>query len=245
MNDAAPATGESSTDLERVSTPVSAFDFLLTTEAPTPAEGAVEQPLRPSAFDFSDRPERERPHAGALDWASLALAFLVPPLGLILSIVTRILSSARNGWTTGVARAATVIGIILTIALIAGGIVFNAISQSEAADAAIVAESAAFCAALDETPGVLEQPAFGWPTDRTALPETTVAIQAYYDRWAALTDLAPAGVRPGVRSVANAAQSLLTAVETTRTIDRERNLDQMTTVTEASGIPAYVAKYCR
>jgi hypothetical protein len=48
-----------------------------------------------------------------------------------------------------------------------------------------------------------------------------------------------------VRSVANGAQSLITAVETTRTIDRQRNLEQMTTVTDASGIPAYVEKYCR
>ena len=245
MNDVASGTGETSTDLERTAAPVSAFDFLLTTETPTRAEDDAEEPLRPSAFDFSDRPERERPRAGALDWASLALAFLVPPLGLILSIVTRILSNAKNGWTTGVARAATVIGIILTIALVAGGIVFTAIAQAEAADAAIVAESAAFCAALDETPGVLEQPAFGWPTDRTALPETTLAMQAYHDRWAALTEVAPAGVRPGVRSVANGAQSLITAVETTRTIDRQRNLEQMTTVTDASGIPAYVEKYCR
>lgn len=245
MNDAAPGTGKSSTDLERVAAPISAFDFLLSTESPKPAEGEAEQPLRPSTFDFSDRPERERPHAGALDWASLAFAFVVPPLGLILSIATRIYTNAKHGWTTGVARAATVIGIILTLALIAGGIVLNGIAQAEAAEAAIVADSAAFCAALDETPGVLDQAAYGWPNDRTTLPETTLAMQAYHDRWVALTDVAPSGVRPGVRSVANAAQSLITAVETTRSIDRQRNLDQMSQVTAASGIPAYVAKYCR
>jgi hypothetical protein len=222
---------------------------LLRSDAPDVAastdDDAGDSTPRPSAFDFSDRPEREVPKPSPLEWASLALAVVLPPLGLIVSIVAGFLARRTHGWTTWVVKTATVVGAILTVVLIVGGVVFTAIGNAEAADAKIVADSAAFCSLLDETPGVLEQPGFGWPTDRSAIPETIVEMQAYLDRWNALTDVAPEGVRAGVRSVADAAQSLLTAVQTTQVIDRQRNLDQISSVTQSSGVPAYVAKYCR
>jgi len=246
MNDAAPGTGDTSTDLVPVEPAPSAFDFLLRSDAAAPVdEDPGEGVQRPAAFDFSDRPEREVPKASPLEWASLALAVVLPPLGFLLSLVAGFIARRTHGWTTWVVRTATVVGAILTVALIAGGLVLTAIGDSEAADAKIVADSAAFCASLDETPGVLDQPGFGWPTDRSAIPETILGMQAYLDRWTALMDVAPEGVRPGVRSVTNAAQSLITAVETTKAIDRQRNLDQISSVTAASGVQQYVAKYCR
>jgi len=246
MNDATPGTGEASTDLVPIEPAPSAFDFLLRSDAAAPVDDDAGEPApRPAAFDFSDRPEREVPKASPLEWASLGLAVVLPPLGLVLSVVAGFIARRTHGWTTWVVKTATVVGAILTVVLIAGGVVFTAIGNAEAADAKIVADSAAFCAALDETPGVLDQPGFGWPTERSAIPETIVGMQAYLDRWTSLTDVAPAGVRPGVRSVANAAQSLLTAVQTTQVIDRERNLSDINSVTSASGITQYVAKYCR
>ena len=119
-------------------------------------------------------------------------------------------------------------------ALLAGG-----------AQARILAESAPFCASLDETPGVLDEPAYGWPTERLSIPDSIVAMQGYQSRWAALADIAPDGVRAGVRSVADAAQTLTNSLSTSRVIERERYLEQMTSVTNASGVSAYVAKYCR
>jgi len=246
MNDATPGTGDASTELVPVEPTPSAFDFLLRSDVAAPVdEEPGEGVQRPTAFDFSDRPEREVPKASPLEWASLALAVVLPPLGLVLSVVAGFIARRAHGWTTWVAKTATVVGAILTVVLVAGGLVFTAVGNAEAADAKIVADSAAFCAALDETPGVLDQPGFGWPTDRSAIPETIVGMQAYLDRWTSLTDVAPAGVRPGVRSVANAAQSLLTAVQTNQAIDRDRNLSDISSVTKASGVPQYVAKYCR
>jgi len=70
-------------------------------------------------------------------------------------------------------------------------------------------------------------------------------MQAYQDRWAGLAAIAPDGILPGVRSVADAAQSLTNSLVTTQVIDRARNLEQISTVTRASGIPAYVSTYCR
>jgi len=245
MNDAtqdAPGT-----DIEPAAAPgeVSAFDFLLRSDdaAPDPDAHAV-YAARPGAFDFSDRPERVKPHPTPLEWIGLALAVLLPPLGLILSIVAGFISRARNGWTTWVVRTGTTLGVILTIALVIVSVVLGAITRADDAEAAIVSASAPWCASLEETPGVLEQPAYGWPVERTSIPETLEAMKAYQLRWKELADIAPAGIRSETRSVAFAAQSLVTAVESTQFIDRAGNLAQMKAVTAAADLPAWVARYC-
>lgn len=240
MNDTTPGTGEAPTE-----TPVSAFDFMLRADAPaTAAPGDTLIAPGPTMLDFSDRPDRTAPRPTPLEWAALVLAVIAPPLGLVLAIVARILASRTHGWITRVLGIATVVSIVLTIVVAAGAIVSTVIGQGEAARAQLVAESAPFCAALDETPGVLDLPGYGWPTERLSIPVSIVAMQAYRDRWAGLAAIAPDGIRPGVRSVADAAQSLTNSLTTTQVIDRDRNLEQISTVTRASGIPAYVAKYC-
>jgi len=245
MNETTSGTGETPTEA-----PVSAFDFMLRVDAPaTPAPGdalAQQSPtLTPHVFDFSDRPERTRPRATALEWLALAFSVIVPPLGLLLAIVARIIARRTHGWITRVLSIATVLGIVLSLVAGAAIVVANIIGQSEANQAKILADSAPFCASLAETPGVLEQPAYGWPTERLSIPDSIVAMQAYQSRWAALADIAPDGVRAGVRSVADAAQTLTNSLVTTQVIDRDRYVEQMTSVTNASGIPAYVARYCR
>ncbi|TBN56159.1 hypothetical protein EYE40_01415 [Glaciihabitans arcticus] len=250
MNESAQDTnGTAPTGTEVEPRPVvqqlSAFDFLLREDdaASDSGERAV-YAARPSAFDFSDRPEQVKPRATPLEWIALALAVLVPPLGLVLSIIAGFVSRAKRGWTTWVVRTATVLGVILTIAVIVGGVVLDAIGRSEAAEAKIVADSAPFCASLDTTPGILEAPAFGWPTEPTTIDETVVAMKAYQLRWKELADIAPAGISSGTRSIAFAAQSLVTAVESTKVIDRTGNLSHMKAITAAAGIPAWVARYC-
>lgn len=240
MNEATPGTGEAPAEA-----PVSAFDFMLRADAPAEAApGDAVVVATPTVLDFSDRPERSKPRASPLEWAALALAILAPPLGLVVSIAARIVASRTHGWITRVLSIATVVSIVLTIIVAAGAVVSTLVGQSEAAEAKIVADSAPFCAALDETPGVLDAPGYGWPTERLSIPDSIVAMQAYQERWAGLAAIAPDGIRPGVRSVADAAQSLTNSLVTTQVIDRERNLEQISTVTRATGIPAYVAKYC-
>lgn len=241
MDDATPGTGHTPTE-----TPVSAFDFMLRADAPaTPAAGDALVAQTPAVLDFSDRPERTRPRASPLEWAALVLAVVAPPVGLLTSIAARIVASRTHGWITRVLRAATVVSIVLTVAVGIGAIASTVIGQREAAQATLVADSAPFCAALDETPGVLELPGYGWPTERLSIPDSIVAMQAYQERWAGLAAIAPDGILPGVRSVADAAQSLTNSLVTTQVIDRARNLEQISTVTRASGIPAYVSTYCR
>ena len=243
MNETTPGTGESSA-------PVSAFDFMLRVDAPadpgaTDTLARQEPTLTPHVFDFSDRPERTKPRTTALEWLALGFSVIVPPLGLLLAIVARIIANRTHGWITRVLSVATVLGIVLSLVAGAAIVVANLVGQSEAAQARILAESAPFCASLDETPGVLDEPAYGWPTERLSIPDSIVAMQGYQSRWAALADIAPDGVRAGVRSVADAAQTLTNSLSTSRVIERERYLEQMTSVTNASGVSAYVAKYCR
>jgi hypothetical protein len=240
MNEAIPSTGEAP-----AAPPVSAFDFML--QADAAAAGSADETVpttTPSVLDFSDRPERTRPRASPLEWVALVLAVVAPPLGLVSAIAARIVASRTHGWITRVLSIATVVSIVLTVVVAAGAVVSTLIGQSEAAHDAIIAESAPFCAALDETPGVLDLPGYGWPTERLSIPDSIVAMQAYQERWAGLAAIAPDGVRPGVRSVSDAAQSLTNSLVTTQVIDRERNLEQISVVTRASGVPAYVAKYC-
>lgn len=220
------------------------FDALLSTsDQVLPAADPLGS-LRPTAFSFSDRPEPVRLRAGVGDWTSLVLAVVAPPIGLALSIVVRVVSWRRTGWTSAVARTATVLGAVFTILVIIGGVILSEIAGDAAAEAKIASDSAPLCAALAETPGVLEAPAFGWPTEQGTLAETLVAMKAYQERWRSLADIAPAGINPGVTAVANAATTLVTSVETNRSIDRAGNLAQMSVVTASSGVPAFTGKYC-
>jgi len=223
----------------------SAFDFLLQEDDASSDSGErAVYASRPSAFDFSDRPEQVKPRATPLEWIALALAILVPPLGLVLGIIAGFVSRAKSGWTTWVVRTATVLGVILTLAVIVGGVVLDAIGRAEAAEAKIVSDSAPYCASLETTPGILDQQAYGWPVEPVSIEETVVAMKAYQLRWKELADIAPAGIASDTRSIAFAAQNLVTAVESTKFIDRPGNLAQMKAVTAAAGIPAWVARYC-
>jgi hypothetical protein len=193
-------------------------------------------------LDFSDRPPRVKPRTSALDCVALVFAILLPPLGLLVSIVARIVSRHRHHWVTRVARAATTVSIVLTI-LVGGGVAAALVSaEARAREAAVVAEAAPLCAAM--TPEVLEAKAFGWPLDVTPLPETVESMRAYQVRWHAIAQLAPASAEAGARAIAEQAQILVGAVETSRAIDRAGNLATMTSVTDASGLTAWTEKNC-
>ena len=184
------------------------------------------------------------PKAAAPDWIAFALAFLAPPLGLVVSVVVRIWSHRRHGWTTGLVRAATTISIVLSLALGAALVARNALEADAAERARIAAEAQPLCEALDVTPGILDLPAFGWPVERVAIPQTLDAMRLYQAQWAALADVAPAPISVGVRSVGDTAQSIITSVESTQVLDRQGNLDRMTAVARSSGLTTWYSTFC-
>jgi hypothetical protein len=214
--------------------------------SPVLAPSAVELTVAATpAFDFSERPRRVRPHTGRLDWIALALAFVVPPVGLIGSVVLRILSYRKHGWTSGVTRIATVIGVILTAVLAVVITVNGNIAEANLAQAKKVSASVPLCWELQTTPGILDQPAFGWPIERTALPDTLIAMKDYQARWSLLADKAPSFEKAAVRSIADAATTVVNEVESSRSIDRTANLDRMTMITVQSALPQWFATYCK
>ena len=204
-------------------------------------------PSRPTArevFYFPDRPARVKPRASVLEWIGLVLAVVAPPLGLVVTIVARAIARRRHQWTTRVARVATVIAIVMTIVAGAGGAVYAVVAANDAEAARVVAEAQPLCAGLAETPGVLELEGYGWPTEIATIDTTLAAMQAYQARWQQLADLAPASVKAGTAAIADQAAMLVTAVETSRAIDRAGNLAAIKTVTDASGLPQFAATYC-
>jgi hypothetical protein len=212
---------------------------------------AAQQPdFRPTAIDpsrvldFSDRPVRQRKYTSVLEWVGLVLAVILPPLGLLVTVVARIVTYRRHHWTTGVAVAATVISIVLTVALAGGGLYLKSVSDADAAEAALLAQAAPLCDALAATPGVLDAPAYGWPTEVATLPVTLDAMKTYQAHWAELGALAPASATANVTAIADQAQILVTAVESTQSIDRAGNLAIMSTITAASGLPGWVTRNC-
>ena len=232
------------TDVATLAPPSAGFDNLVSTRDSGTAPEQLVTSLRPTVFEFGDRPERARLRPGVGDWSSLVLAVIAPPIGLILSIIVRVTSWRRTGWTSGVVRTATVLGSVFTILVVVGGIILSSIAGDAAKEAKIAADSAPLCAALAETPGVLESPAFGWPTEQGTLAITLEQMKAYQLRWQGLADVAPAEIRAGVSAVANAAQTLITSVETNRSIDRAGNLAAMDRVTSQTALRSWAKKYC-
>ena len=136
------------------------------------------------------------------------------------------------------------VGIVVgaVVVLAAAGLTGWTLVQN--AEAEVKADSAAMCADLATTPGVLAQPGFGWPTEVADLPATLEAMKAYEERWKTLAAIAPPTIQPSVESVATAATTLVDGVEATRSIDRPGNLAKIQLVTSQSVLPAWVEKYC-
>jgi hypothetical protein len=206
-----------------------------------PAHNPFANPER--SFDFGLTPPG-RSRVPALDRVSLVLAIIAPPIGLVTSVVARVLSRRANGWTTRVARSATAVSLILTIALGAGGLVYQELARQAGARARLVAHSEPLCAMIAEHPGILDDSTFGWPALGPTIPASLVLMTEYEKRWQDLIDSAPAGVRPSVVEVANAAKAIVDGITTSRFIDGAGNTAQMRSVVARSTIPAWATDYC-
>jgi hypothetical protein len=210
-----------------------------------PADGSGSAGFPAPVFDFSDRSERVAPHPGLLDWVALGLAVVAPPVGLIASVVVRVLSHRQNGWTSRIARLATTVSVAMTVILAVVVTIGINVAETNAAWSAKLSASVPLCVELQSTPGILAEPGFGWPTDRTRLPETLAAMRDYQARWELLASKAPSFAKAPVGSIAEAAAVLVNQVETSNSIDRATNLSQISMITDQSGLVDWVAIYCK
>lgn len=136
-----------------------------------------------------------------------------------------------------------IVGAVVVVAVVVGaGLAW--LSFVQVSEDQVRADSSAMCSDLAATPGVLDQPGFGWPTDGANLTATLESMTAYRDRWSALAASAAPTIKPDVAAVANAATAIVEGIAISKTIDRPGSLAQMQSVTTATAIVSWVDKYC-
>ena len=142
-------------------------------------------------------------------------------------------------------RAATSALVVVGLAVVAlagaGATGWFLVQQSEDQ---VRADSAAFCANLATTPGVLDTAAYGWPTEAATQEEFIAAMRAYSDRWTNLAAIAHPTIRPDLAAIGTAAAKIADNVETTKTNDRAGNLERMRSVTSKANVKPWATKYC-
>jgi len=151
--------------------------------------------------------------------------------------------SARAARVDSRSLAVPLIVTLVSVAVVGGGI-FAGYTLVNNSELEVKADSQALCASLAETPGVLSQPGFGWPTDGADLATTLELMKGYQTRWDAIAASAPPTIKPDVTAVAKAAGIIITGIETSKSIDRPTTLTTMDGVTSKTALPAWVDKYC-
>jgi hypothetical protein len=211
------------------------------------------EPLAPSTFGSGSgssnlalerRTSAVQSGNGPLDWVAFILAFLAPPIGLLLGIGAVVSGSRTKGYATSIAKAAIGIGAGLSLVLGVVFVVVTKIDNDQAAHAAIVASSASWCAKVTSNPATLTSDTFGWPAPGDTIPKSIAAIKAYESTWEGIAKLAPPGIRADSQKVADTAKSIAATVQSTQTLNDAGNVAQMQNVVATSGIHSWVSNYC-
>jgi len=175
---------------------------------------------------------------------AFVLAFLVPPAGLISSIVAAVRSSHVRGWVHRFVRVSIGISVITSIAAGIAGAYFYGVLEDARKHDAVTAASTQFCTTVADNPDMLSQPTFGFPAPAASVPDTLAAIQEFVDRWDALAKVSPSGIRTDVTRVADAARTILDTITTTRLVNNEENVAVMSSVAQQSNIVGWAQEYC-
>jgi hypothetical protein len=210
---------------------------------PTPPAAAAAAEAG-GAFGLERRQSRPRSANGPLDWVAFVLAFLAPPVGLLLGIGAVVTEPRTKGFVTGLAKAAIGIGAALSLVLGVGLVVYAKVSHDQAAHDAIVASSRGYCSALKSNPATLTSDTFGWPSPGDTIPASITSMKQYEARWDSLVKLAPAGIRADTQKIATTAKSIAAGVVSTQTLDDASDVAQMQNAVATTGINAWVTNYC-
>jgi hypothetical protein len=195
-------------------------------------------------FALERHTEQVRSGNGPLDWGAFVLAFLAPPIGLILGIVAALTGARSRGYATSLAKAAIGIGAVLSLMLGVALVVVTKINNDNAAHAAIVASSADWCTKLKADPATLNSDTFGWPAPGDTIPASITSIKSYESKWETLAKVAPAGIRADTQKIAATAKSIAASVQSTQTLNDESNIAQLQNDVQTSGIKSWVSTYC-
>jgi hypothetical protein len=199
----------------------------------------------PGVFALERHQSKVRSGNGVLDWIAFALAFLAPPIGLLVGIGAAVTDSRNKGYVASIAKAAIGIGAALSLVLGVVFVVVSKIDSDQAAHNAIVASSRTWCTKLKANPTTLASDTFGWPSPGNTIPASITAMKAYETSWKSLVVVAPVGIRSDTQKVETAAASIVSSVQSTGTLDDASNVAQMQNVVAASGIQSWVSTYCK
>ena len=197
-----------------------------------------------TGFQLERHQSSRRPTNSPFDISALVLAVVLPPIGLIVSIVTAVIESRSRGYTVGLVKAAIAIAVVLSIALGVGGAVLAKVSGDQAAHAALVASSRSWCTKLQANPATLQSDTFGWPAPADTIPDSMTSIATYVSFWKSLVAIAPSGIKGGTQQVESAAQSIYSSVKSTQTLDNAANVSNMQDAAASSGVQSWVTQYC-
>lgn len=220
------------------------FDLILAVENDGHGAAAAREEVPAPSFGFADRPVPARPRTTVVGWLALAAAVVIPPVGLVLGLIARSLTRHRYGRSTWPTTLAIVLSVTLTVVLVIASFVAGTITSAAEARQAVVDESAAFCAEVGKTPGVLERSGFDWPTAPDSVGGSIAAMRTFETRWSDIAKQAPVPIRADAAAVAHAAGVIIAADQSSHTVDRQADLDAMSTVTAGSTLPAWAAEYC-
>jgi len=211
---------------------------------PSPAARSFVAAASSGGFALERHQTRVRSGNGALDWIAFVLAFLAPPVGLLVGIGAAVADSRNKGFVAAIAKAAIGIGTALSLVLSVAFVVVTKIDNDQAAHNAIVASSRAYCTKLKSNPATLASNTFGWPSPGSTIPASIAAMKTYESSWKSLAAVAPADILAGTRRVESAAAAIVSSVQTTQTLDDANDVAQMQNVVAASGIVTWVSDYC-
>jgi hypothetical protein len=225
--------------------PAATSSYALTTPSAAPSDddpNAGTQFFGGGAGEWEEPPNLDRTTLG--ERIAFILAFLVPPAGLIASIVAAVQSSRERGWVHRFVKVGLVISLLLSVvAGFAGVNLFKALDDARKHDA-IAAASTQFCQTIADRPDMISPPAFGFPAPAASIPDTISSIQEYVDRWDALATVSPSGIRPDVKRVADAARGILTTVTESRLVDNDQNVQVMSSVATSTKVVGWSEEYC-
>jgi len=201
------------------------------------------RPLLPGGGPEDDVDEEQLARSTVLERVLFVLAFALPPIGLIGSIVAAIRSDRRRGWVITLLKAGIAVGVVFSVLAAAGGYAGYKVLRQQQAHDQTVAASAAFCAAFVKGP-TLAAADGGWPQPAATVADSVTAMQAFVTRWKAVAAVSPAGIQSGVTGIASAGSEVIDSVNTQHTIDDTSNRQSMQSAVTASGVADWRAEYC-
>jgi len=198
-------------------------------------------PLLPGLYEEVD--EKQLARSTPLERVMFVLAFAVPPVGLIGSIVTAARSSSRRGWVIGLVKAGIAVGVVLSLVTAGFAYAGYSVLQQQQAHDRIAAASAEFCAAMTKDP-TLARDDGGWPAPAGTVPQSLTAMQKFVDRWNALAKESPSGIRSKVATVAAAGSEVIKTVTAQRTINDADNRSLVQSAVSSAGVQNWRSEYC-